>query len=413
MLGILLLISGAAEAAAPPSNLAADLEAYLWEPDEAAAKARKDRLVRHSVKELEQALQGRTFAPTPERGRIPERLVRVGGKDASYALRVPKDYAPERSYPLLVCLHGTGFDGAGYLDRWEGRLGDAFFLACPTSPDGEWWSPEAEQLVLGVIRDVTRGYRIATDRIFLTGMSSGGVGTYLIGLNHTDLFAGQVPMAGALPRALFPLLDNLGGEPIYLIHGSRDGIIPVEFSRQVDSYLKAHNLPHVYREHDREHPQAGGHFFPKEELPDLVAWMEKQKRSPWPRTITVVRDRDHLGRSGWIRLEEVEDVASLWDSFGNREEGQALQEGKFARIEGAVEGNTIRLRTDRVRRFSILLSDRLVSLDRPVRVIVNDRERFKGQVRPDAAVFLDEARARPDPQAAVEAVIPIRVQERK
>jgi hypothetical protein len=82
-------------------------------------------------------------------GAQPRRSVTVKGKSASYALYVPPSYSPQESYPLIVCLHGAGFTGESYLERWVPRLKDRYILACPTISMGAWWTRFGEDLTSG------------------------------------------------------------------------------------------------------------------------------------------------------------------------------------------------------------------------------------------------------------------------
>ncbi|HEY5599198.1 MAG TPA: hypothetical protein VIK48_00795, partial [Candidatus Manganitrophaceae bacterium] len=62
-------------------------------------------------------------------------------EERNAAVYIPEKYDPASPYPLIVCLHGAGFTGDAYLDRWRPRLGETAILACPTMEDGAWWSP--------------------------------------------------------------------------------------------------------------------------------------------------------------------------------------------------------------------------------------------------------------------------------
>ena len=73
-----------------------------------------------------------------------------------YALYVPSGYQPATAYPLVLCLHGAGFTGEAYLDRWQSRLNEQYILACPTMPMGNWWTRDAADVVLATLRDVQR-----------------------------------------------------------------------------------------------------------------------------------------------------------------------------------------------------------------------------------------------------------------
>ena len=141
----------------------------------------------------------RDYAPQPI-GTIPDEQIDVQGRAYHLALSVPLTYQPAKGYGLVVCLHGAGFTGEAYLERWQARLGEDYVLACPTAPMGAWFTRGAEELVLATIRSVQRRYHIDPDRIFLTGMSNGGIGAWVIGMHDAPLFAGIAPMASGLDQ---------------------------------------------------------------------------------------------------------------------------------------------------------------------------------------------------------------------
>jgi dienelactone hydrolase len=388
------------------------VQAYLAASD--AAEQILPTVSTHPLDEVETALRQLLAAKPsgqPPVGKLPGQRILVGSKTYHYALYVPESYQGQHVYPLVVCLHGAGFGGETYLERWQPRLKDGFLLACPTINNAAWWNKDAEDLVMAVVSEVSRTYWIDPNRIFLTGMSNGGTGTFLIGLNHADRFAALVPMASALPRALYPLLENARATRFYIIHGARDQVMPVQYSRDLVSHLEANGFQVVYREHEQEHPMAGGHFFPREELPDLVDWLSVRHRLPTPRKLTVVRDRDHTGRLYWVRIDESRGAASFRASETDKDESRRLQNGAWARLEARLDGNTIAVRTERVARYTLLLNRDLVDFDKPVLVLTNGAVSFEGRVNPDAAILLREARVTPDSDRLVLAEIRVTVPE--
>ena len=100
----------------------------------------------------------RDYAPQPI-GTIPDERVDVQGHVYHLALSVPLTYHQAKGYGLVVCLHGAGFTGEAYLERWQARLGEDYVLACPTAPMGAWFTRGAEELVLATIRSVQRRAR--------------------------------------------------------------------------------------------------------------------------------------------------------------------------------------------------------------------------------------------------------------
>ncbi len=388
------------------------IQDYLYSDDQEASRllpALLDRPIEDLELALDEALN-KSFKKSPPMGTLPSQSIRVGDTEMSYGLYVPASYKSSRRYPLIICLHGAGFDGNTYLDRWQPRLGEDYILACPTLGGGDWWTREGENLVLAVLSKVSREYHIDSNRVFLTGMSNGGIGTFLIGLNHPDRFAALIPMAGVLPHTLFPLLDNAKNIPFYLIHGAQDQVMPVQYSRDIKAYLEQKGYPVVYREHEHVHPVAGGHFFPREELPDLVKWLKAQDRKPLPQELVVVHDRDHPGRIYWIQIAEISpEIGSFWASELDRSEEERLQQGAYARIMVKGDGNTFSVTAQHVVRYNLLLNRELVDFNKPVKVLTNDEISFEGQMKPDSRILLEEIRKRPDMHQPVLGIVEIRV----
>lgn len=351
---------------------------------------------------------GRPYRSQPV-GAQPNQSVRVGSQMYQYGLYVPNSYSPDKAHGLVVCLHGAGFTGDSYLERWQTRLGDGYILACPTLPMGTWWTRTAEDLVLATIRTVEARYRVDPDRVFLTGMSNGGIGAYLIGAHHAARFAAVVPMAGGLPEVLLPFLENFRQTPIYIIHGKQDQVMPVRMSRSIDEALTELGYAHVYREHDRVHPHAGGHFFPREELPDLVAWLARQHRDPSPKKLTVVQDASHLLSFGWVRIDATDRIAEFSENLLGAHD-ELIASRRYAKLEAAVVGpNRIEVRAQRVRRYTLYLNDALADLSRPVTVVTNGAVSFEGPVTPSVRTLLHEARFRQDPRMLFPASISVNV----
>lgn len=339
--------------------------------------------------------EGPRYAPRPI-GSLPGQPVESRGRPHTFGLYVPASYTPEQAYPLVLCLHGAGFTGDAYLERWQPRLGDRYILACPTLLRGDWWTRTAEHLVLATLRTVAAQYRIDRDRVFLTGMSNGGIGAWLIGSHHAPLFAGLAPMAGGLDDVLFPFLDNLRNTPVYMIHGRRDQVMPVELSRSIARRLTELGYTYTFREHDRTHPMAGGHFFPRQELPDLVAWLDDQRRGPPPHTIVVVRDASHLGTFGWVRIDATDRIAALTENLIEGRDA-LIADRVYARLEADVVGpNRIALRTERVRRVTLFLNEDLVDLSQPVTVLIDGQEAFRDLVDANVTTLLRQVRLRHD-----------------
>ncbi len=421
ILGCLLLFQpetrGAATeldpAAAPPPPLSQLIWHYLYAEEADAADRALALLLQDSrttLATVTAALKADpVYAPQPV-GMMPENFVPLRNRRYHYGLFVPESYQPATPHALVICLHGMGFTGEAYLERWATRLGEGYILACPTLPRADWWGRTAEELVLATIDEVQRHYAIDPDRIFLTGMSNGGIGTYIIGTHHADRFAALAPMAGGLEDVLFPFLQNLRNTPIYLLHGAADQIMPIQLSRDIDAELTRLGYPHVLREHTREHPQAGGHFFPRDEVPALVSWMQQRKRTAVPTRLTLVRDASHLGAFAWARIDATDRIAYFSERLVDIKD-DLTKNRIYAELDVTLVGsNRIEVKTTRVRRYSLYLNDALVDFTKPVTVVTNGKVTHEGLVTPSVERLLREARTRRDRRQLFPAVVTISVE---
>lgn len=331
-------------------------------------------------------------------GTLPDEEIMIRGRTYPLSLFIPQNYHPAKHYGLIVCLHGAGFTGDAYLERWKTRLGDDYIVACPTYPTGAWFTRRAEELVLATIQHVGRWYHIDMDRVFLTGMSNGGIGAWLIGMHHAPLFAGIAPMASGLDNVLLPFLANLRNTPVYIIHGAKDQVMPVDLSRSINQELDRLGYVHLYREHEREHPTAGGHYFPKEEVPDLVKWFNSQHREPVPTRLTLVRDASHFQSFNWVRIDSTDPIAVFSDDLIDKGD-ERIRRREYAKVDvSIVAPNRIEVTTERVQRYSVFLNDQLIDLSKPVTIVTNGRVSFTGLVTPSVETLLRQARLRQDPQ---------------
>ena len=399
----------------PSTDLASQIWQYLTTQESERAHAILTSIV-HRPEATIQVVQdilrkGQPHGLQPV-GILPDEQVVVRDRPYRLSLSIPQSYEPTHDYALVVCLHGAGFTGEAYLDRWKSRLGENYILACPTYPAGAWFTRRAEDLVLATVQVVRQRYRIDPDRIFLSGMSNGGIGAWLIGMHHAPLFAGLAPMASGIDDVLFPFLENLRTTPVYIIHGSQDQVMPVELSRKLAGELKNLDYPFIYREHDRTHAMAGGHFFPREELPDLVKWFDNQRRMPVPKTVTVVRDASHLLPFGWVRIDATDQIASFSEDLVDKRD-DSIRKRTYARLTAQVTGpNRIDVRTDRVRQYTLYLNDDLVDLSKPVVITIDGQPSFEGLLTPHVETLLRQARLRHDPAQLFPAQVTLTVPPR-
>jgi predicted esterase len=189
-----------------------------------------------------------------------------------YRLYVPPGIAASGAYPLVIVLHGHRGDENTYFDRYLDRVtGEpaikklarerGYIVAAPRR-----YQHEYEADVLWIVDRVAEVYPIRGNEIFLTGHSSGGVGTWQLGYRHPQRFAALAAVGSAF--AMQPaVLDRLirpehAAKPMLYCQGTRDALVPNRgASRLVDS-LRGRLPNFVYREFPDPHGSLGATSLP-------------------------------------------------------------------------------------------------------------------------------------------------------
>ena len=187
------------------------------------------------------AHQGKPF----QTGLRPQKMTRQVTMEMDYLLYLPKDYGTlEKQWPLMIFLHGAGERGShlnkvkshGPPKRVAAGKDLPFIIAAPQCPAGGWW-PNLIEHVMALIDEVVERYHVDPSRIYLTGLSMGGYGTWAIASTHPERFAAIVPICGGGQPYL---AKNLRHVPVWAFHGAKDPVVPLERSQEmVKAVLKA------------------------------------------------------------------------------------------------------------------------------------------------------------------------------
>jgi poly(3-hydroxybutyrate) depolymerase len=176
------------------------------------------------------------FLPTGERDFLRhERFVRPSGAKANYAIYVPSDYESAKHYPLIVFLHGSQRRGTDGHTQCSPGIGLAircalerqesfpFVVLFPHGPEGKWARGSDEsRLVIELVDETCKKLKIDTDRMYLTGISSGGTGVWNVAADYPAQWAAVVPISSSPTPDLAPLVADL---PCWCFHGKYDTAI--------------------------------------------------------------------------------------------------------------------------------------------------------------------------------------------
>jgi predicted peptidase len=158
--------------------------------------------------------------------------------ECNYLLSVPGGYGEkEQNWPLLVFLHGAGERGDnlelvkkhGPPKRIDQGKDYPFIVVSPQCPAGQWWTEKTDTL-MALLDEIESKYAVAPERVYLTGLSRGGFGTWTLACRHPERFAAIAPICGG---GEWYLADRLTNVPVWAFHGAKDSVVPLDLSEKM------------------------------------------------------------------------------------------------------------------------------------------------------------------------------------
>lgn len=198
---------------------------------------------------------------------------------AKYLLYLPQAYADdEKKWPLILFLHGAGERGDDLeLVKQHGppkivvaRDDFPFVVVSPQCPVDRWWDTE---VLSALLDDVVAQHRIDEDRIYLTGLSMGGFGTWSLAVRQPDRFAAIAPICGGGVTHATRYITHL---PVWVFHGGKDQTVLLRESQDMVDALKRYGANVRFT----VYPEAGHDSWTETyDNPELYEWFLKHRRS--------------------------------------------------------------------------------------------------------------------------------------
>ncbi len=192
-------------------------------------------------------------------------------------MSLPADYGKsKKAWPLVLFLHGAGESGSdlekvkahGPPKLVETNGPFSFILVSPQCPSRGWNVDVLNALLDAVLKE----YRVDKDRVYLTGLSMGGYGTWALAAAHPERFAALAPICGGGNLADAKKLAQL---PIWVFHGAKDPTVPLKRSEEMVEALKAAGGNPKFT----VYPDAGHDSWTATyDNPEFFKWLLEQKR---------------------------------------------------------------------------------------------------------------------------------------
>jgi predicted peptidase len=203
------------------------------------------------------------------------------GKEANYAIFVPRSYTRGNPVPTILFLHGageTGTDGTKQVRiglGWYVRAHEEtfpFLVVFPQSQKRTWQADSEDgQRALAILAEVQKQFTTDPKRLYLTGLSMGGFGTWSMAAKYPDRWAAIVPICGGgNPQSA----ERIKEIPCWCFHGADDPTVKVEKSREMIEALKAAGAQPRYTEFPGVKHQSWDKAYATD---GLFSWLGEQK----------------------------------------------------------------------------------------------------------------------------------------
>lgn len=228
------------------------------------------------------------------------RKIQVAGTTHRYQVYLPDNYTKSQKWPVILFLHGAGERGSDGLKQTDVGLGRAIrfhrdrFPAVVVMPQAlldNWWAGEKMSTVaLAALDKSIKEFKGDPDRVYLTGLSMGGYGSWYLAEKYPQRWAAVAPVCGGIrpPAAGRGRLPDPGEEayaraadatkslPIWLFHGGADPTVPPDESRKMNELLKARGASVKYT----EYPGVGHNSWDRAYGDaDFAKWLFEQRRA--------------------------------------------------------------------------------------------------------------------------------------
>lgn len=252
------------------------------------------------------ALTSMAILASPSRARENDeaflsRSVTVGTTEFKFRVFTPKGWTRKRKSPVILFLHGAGERGDDNLAQTRVGIGPAilrqqetfsFIVVLPQCPRNRWWTePEMQEQALRALDQAVREFNGDQQRTYLTGLSMGGYGSWIMAANNSSRFAALAVVCGGVrpparlkvpePTGVLAAADpyaavaaRIGKTPVWVFHGGADPAVPVSESRKMVEAIKATGGNVRYNEYEGVGHNSWDKAYGEAEI---FSWMAGQK----------------------------------------------------------------------------------------------------------------------------------------
>jgi dienelactone hydrolase len=318
---------------------------------------------------------------------------------SEYAVLLPPEYHPQRSYPAVLALHdGRGpraaVDWVAAEAARRGYIVVAPEYIVPGQPRAYRFTAAEHAAAELSLRDARKRYAIDSDRVFVAGQLAGAEMAWDFGLAHPDLAAGIVAISGFPGKYVYRYKDQAEKVPIYTALGelapaAREFVFDQFVRPMIEDVLDVTYVDYLRR---------GLEELP-EEVPGFFDWMDRRRRDPAPKSFAASTAREGDDRFFGVVVRDLAPGRSTSPEAADPL-GKNLKPATI-RMRTSATGNLIMLTTSGVTRLDVWVSPKLIDFKKKFEVRLNERAIYKSPstlTKLDYTDMLNDLRVRGDRQ---------------
>ncbi len=345
----------------------------------------------------------------------------------SFFVHLPKHYDPSKRYAVMIILHGAvrankledyqlADRNLGGWNRFYTKYADQndVILVLPKgSRKYNWmWPDEGFYMIPEIVQRIKKSININDDKVFISGHSNGATGSFSYLMKQPSAFSGFYGF-NTYPKVFTggTFAENIKNRSFINFSTDEDYYYPPNANDDFTKMMT--DLGADYQ----EHRYIGfPHWFPSFDESEaaykiLFADLVKRERDPFPKKINWEFDDEKYGNIDWlsdIKLDtsatkaswhkEVNFKVTKWLDFKDEDSDDLIEievdktafdmPRKSGKIVAAIEGNTYRIKTSRIKAVSINISPEMVDLEKNIKVYINEKVYFDEKVEPDSEFIL-------------------------
>lgn len=233
------------------------------------------------------------------------RVITIGATEYHFRVFTPKGWTKKKKSPVILFLHGAGERGDDNLAQTRVGIGPAilrqqetlpFIVVLPQCPRNRWWTEaDMQAQALKALDQTVKEFNGDPKRTYLTGLSMGGYGAWIMAAGNPSMFAAVAVVCGGVrppPRVNVPqptegvtasadpygaVAARIGKTPVWVFHGGADPVVPVSESRKMVEAIKAAGGAVRYNEYEAVGHNSWDKAYAEAEI---FPWMLAQKLKP-------------------------------------------------------------------------------------------------------------------------------------